>query len=637
MKKIIAIILGSVLAVSFLQGANFMFAPSSAKADTLTPGATPYPPGSSPPVIPKVEVTPSGQTPGTSEDPDSATGGSAGGGGSGGDGPVEIPNPAPPVYTSPCNYYNGSVVYDPDVAKTCTGTVVKPSGLSYDFSCPAQNGLSAIYITYNYKEWRNINYVKITSNGTYPPTNKGWNRYVMGGTYYFSSLGGKYKILEAKGYATDTQFIDGQLWGWEWTWTVGTLDWTSKQSELNTLYDIAFNWKGYQTFRVQSDKVYYQVDNVNCVYPYKPEVKDLYSVTCFVSYDTYFYQSQSKAGIVPPGGQLLDMHRDLPAGSVAKISTGKSNNWGVTMGNHMNCNNDSLNGYDSYNVKSPEEGGYGYYRVSADVFAVKCFIEGYPRWTQNNSKDKIRGCTDVFKYNTFHSYAVYSCSGFLATGQGSGAWGALPNNVNFAVSACETFGCTITGSLQIGDTSSALQVMRNGENIRVRYPSVSIQASGNSRPLGASSWEEVIEAASGVQENSSPFYGNSTNNSKQYFSLRTADDKSANFLNARSAGAVTSANSNPSSAWQSMLINGAPNPNFSNGYVRFTWASDSNKNWKMFRAFRIKAEFFVPISNTTDGSTYMGWQEETKYCGEVSVNQLSNPITVVRSINELQQ
>lgn len=540
------------------------------------------------------------------------------------------PPPAPPKAS--CETYNGSYRYPVDSPATCSGTITTSSGKTIPFTCPANSkGQAAIYVEYEEKKIYETTYYegfKTKSNlwEWWPIQGTNWATIDFSKSY---SLNGKwYKPKAVQAYKTDR-------------WTYGGKDnppivspWFYNNKDLK-------NWTNVNPFQSYSwYKVFFEAtapevfaENVQCRYPYKPEVGPLYYVTCLLYYDSSFYQAQNKDAI-RYGGSLLDSRNGIKAGSVADINKGRSNNFGVNAGNHLQCSKDSFVTQEEYSLKSPETGGYGYYRLSAQVYATNCFLSGYPAWTHDRSKDVITGCTDPFQWKTFHSYAVYSCSGFNATGQGSGAWAALPNGVNFAVSACETFGCTVSGSLQIGDTSSPIQVMRNGENINVTYPSITVQASGNSRPAnGAATWEAVTEAASGVVDGSSPFYGSTTNNSKQYFNLRTADDKSVNFLNARSGDAVNANNSNPSSAWQSMLLSGVANPNYSKGFVRYNWASNNGQNWKMFRSFRVHGEFYVPIASSSDGSTSMGWQKEIKYCGNV----ISNPVTVVRSINELQQ
>jgi hypothetical protein len=550
--------------------------------------------------------------------------------------PPKKPPVPPRAY---CQTYNGSTVYPVNSPATCAGTIIKSSGASFPFTCaPTRdsegNPVSAIYVTYN----ETISYAVTAYEYTDFAPEFAWG--IIGGVpenYWTNKTPpggaiGQWKVLSAKGTAytrISTILPYGGL-------TIETSPWYSSNSQfVNWKAQNKFNYKGTTKSVLQSYIPTYSITDVNCVYPFKPKVQPLYTVTCLLYYDSTFYQSLSKDAI-RSGGSLVGTRNGLRAGQTADINQGRGNNYGVNASNHLNCNNDTLRTTETYDVDNPEDGGYGYYRLSAQVHATRCAVEGYPSWTQDKSKDRVTGCTDPFLYNTYNSYATYSCEGFIRTGQGSGAWAALPNNVNFAVSACEPFVCTITGTTRIGNSDLPIQVMRNGENIPVTYPTVSIDTAGSpfARPdNGAPNWESVTSAASGVTAGSSPFYGNSTNSSKQYFNLRNAEDRSTTFLSARSGDSVNANNSNPASAWQPLLINGAQNPNYSNGFIRFNWASDTGKTWNMFRTFRVAGEFYVPIVNGSGGGTSMGWQSEDKYCGNV----VSNSVTVVRSVNEIQQ
>lgn len=634
MKRFLGIVLTFIVALSVFTAFDVFATPNSASAMNNTGGnGSPAGPGSTDKGAAAVSVTiqdaiPSESVP--SQDPEN------GGKASGGNYVAPYNPPVPP--RAYCETYNGSRVYPVNSPANCEGNIVKSNGRNFPFTCAPttdSNGspVSAIYVTYNetvsyavtayeYTDWA-PEFVWGIIGGI--PENYWTNKTPPGGKI------GSWKVLSAQGtsYNRISTMLPYNPVNIEMSkWFSSNTQFTSWKASHK------FNYKGKTESVLQSVIPTYSITDVNCVYPFKPKVQPLYSVVCLLYYDSSFYQSLSKDAI-RSGGSMVGKRDGLRAGQTADINLGRSNNYGVNASNHLNCNNDRLTTTETYDVATPEAGGYGYYRLSAQVYATRCAVEGYPSWTQDRSKDRVTGCTDPFLYNTYNSYATYSCQGFIRTGQGAGAWAALPNNVNFAVSACEPFVCTVTGTTKIGNSDAPIQVMRNGENIPVSYPTVSIDTAGSpyARPdNGAPNWDSVTSAASGVTAGSSPFYGNLTNSSKQYFNLRNAEDKSTTFLNARSGDSVNANNSNPASAWQPKLSNGVPNPNFSSGFVRFSWASDTNKSWNIFRTFRVSGEFYVPIVNGSGGNTSMGWQSEDKYCGNV----ISNPVTVVRAVNEVQ-
>lgn len=633
MKKVLGLILSFVLAVSVLSGLDLFAHSTAANANGMSDGGGPPqpPPPPTPPintvtVQTQDSITPEGNAPDVNPP---------------GDGSIDPKQPiTEPPLTADCTSWDGSGRYPVEGAATCSGEIPRKGGGTYPFTCPVSSkGTSAIYVEYEETISYETTYsmlplsVKKASDPVWPIQVDAWNTVYMGSLWTIFPRAGQWKLLGVQAWKTDiiNPIIGPQI-------TAGPTTYFASNTGLNAWKRInPFNHQGFQQGYFQSTTPTSTITKVECRYPWKPEPGPIYRVTCFVYYDSSFYQSQTKDGI-RSGGSLLATRKGMKAGNVADINN--PNNYGVTIANHLNCNNDTFQTTEVYDTKAPEDGGYGYYRLSAEVYAVSCQVWGWPLWTQNHDKDTITGCSTPFLYNTYNSYAVYSCNGFIATGQGANAWALLPDNENFSVSACEAFQCDISGGVQIGGTSAPLQVMRNGENLPVTYPTVTINTGGSatSRPAnGAATWEEVTEAASGVLDGSSPFRGTNANDSKQYFGLRGSNGETKiSFLTARSGDAVNSNNSNPSTAWEPRLINGALNSNYASGFVNFNWASAKNTNgvpktWNMFRTFRVQGEFYVPIADGSSGNTTMGWQKETKYCGNV----ISNPVTVVRSVNEI--
>ena len=544
-------------------------------------------------------------------------------------------NITPPVPKSPCLTYNGSPVYPVDSTATCNGTITKQDGSTYDFSCPAHGDVSAVYVQYEeniYKKFQNFNRRDLQNASG---SGVSWTRYRIGWDYTFNT-GEWWTVSMVKGEAYNYINVGVNIRPAVVN-TSSITPWTAQQSMINRLYTFTFSAWGDQT--VQAYQKVDIIPNIKCVYPVKPVVQRLYSVVCYLYYDSQFYQDSNKNAILS-GGSLIGEKYGIKAGQVADINN--PNNYGVTIGNHLGCQTEYFSQPEKYTLAYPEDGGYGYYRLHANVYATRCYIDGYPIWTANHDKDVVSGCDQPFLYQQYNTYNVYSCRvGYIQTGRGNAGWAALPDNENFAVSACENFQCDPAGALTIGGTSSPLQVMRNGENLPVAYPTIRVETGGSSKSKpadGASTWEEVTDAASGVLDGSSPFKtSTNVNSSKQYFGLRDSENKAATFLNARSGDTVTAQNSNPQTAWQPQLINGVANANYSRGFVNFNWASAKDmqtglsKSWNMFRSFRVHGEFLVPVTDISGGGTTEQWQHETKYCGNI----ISNPVTVVRSVNEI--
>lgn len=539
--------------------------------------------------------------------------------------PAPVPI-TPPVPKSPCLTYNGSPVYPVDTTATCNGTIAKQDGSTYNFSCPPSGDVSAVYVEYSENLYREYSVFDRKDGPTWPA------KYRIGGRYTFGT-GQPWTVTLIKGYATNWS-SDGRN---EVQIRASNTPWTNFQSAINQMYSFTYTANGRQSIQA-----YHEVDiipSIKCVYPVKPVPQPLYSVVCYLYYDSQFYQDANKSAILS-GGSLVGEKYGIKAGQVADINN--PNNYGVTIGNHLGCQTEYFSQPEKYTLAYPEDGGYGYYRLHANVFATRCYVEGYPLWTDNHSKDVITSCTQPFLYQQYNTYNIYSCRvGYIQTGRGNAGWAALPDNENFAVSACENFQCDAVGSLTIGGTSSPLQVMRNGENLPVIYPTIRVETGGSSKSKpadGATTWEEVTDAASGVLDGSSPFNtATNVNSSKQYFALRDSENKAATFLNARSGDTVTAQNSNPQTAWQPQIINGIANSNYSKGSVNFNWASAKDtktgvsKSWNMFRSFRVHGEFLVPVTDTSGGGTSEQWQHEIKYCGNI----ISNSVTVVRSVNEI--
>lgn len=535
--------------------------------------------------------------------------------------------PAPPPPTAPCSNWNGSGNYPVDTGATCTGNISKSDGSgTVPFSCePLPDGTSAVYVVY--KEEMVYPAKQGTIRGFRWPSNS----QVLPGYIYQNLFGDglPYKVTGISGiasFANTNPYRSGILTtnGWVYTTFQANKFYTSPApSIVGTNYGVTTNVEVFGVSTVGTSLI----PSYTCQYPVKVSPNtQLYSVICFTSYDSFLYQAQSKAAI-QSGGSERARRLGLKAGTVADLNN--PNNYGVNMGNHLQCLNDVFDTFEQYPLDSPENGGYGYYRLQINLKAVTCNVTGYPRWTGNTSADKI-SCGGQAPYNNYKYYAAYSCNGFAQY-----TYANLPANIDFSISACVAFNCDITGTVTISGTNGDLQVMRNGENLKVTYPNISVTADpATARWEAGTGWTDVTYGATGVVGGSSPYRGtqgtSAVNDSKQYFGLRSESNRSVSFLQATS-GPVNSSSNNPSSAWQVQTVNGVPNIDFLNGNVNYNWASAKGKTWQMFRTFRVNGEFWVPVADDTTGNTTMQWQKEAKYCG----NEKSGKITVVRSVNEI--
>lgn len=338
-----------------------------------------------------------------------------------------------------------------------------------------------------------------------------------------------------------------------------------------------------------------------CTYPPGPPNPNTVkrTVRCYIDYDAYLYQAQTKAAIAsggtrPGGASNPNPQLNLDAPGPAPVQ-----------GLNNSLNMDAcgpFTGGATFNLNTPENGGYGYYRLDLNPRYRNCSLIGYPAWTNNTSRDRIE-CGGLISAGTFSNYAVSACNyNYIKYS----SYAAVPNNVNFAISACEDFRCVVDGNTTILGHTDAISVMRNGEDLPVEYATIHIEHGPTARPEGGAAGYD-ISATTNVADGSSP-YNKSTNvnGAKQYFQLKDTTGKRQNF-----------------GAWE-------PQGQTSD-LLAFNWASDRNQTWRLERTWRVNnAEFYVPIPNNTGGGFTMGWQNEVIYCGLST----SNPVTVVRSVNE---
>ncbi len=337
-----------------------------------------------------------------------------------------------------------------------------------------------------------------------------------------------------------------------------------------------------------------------CNYPAAPlnpnTVKN--TIRCYTTYSATLYQAQTKSGISPGNGTL-------PQGASAvnpqsNIQAPGPGNGSINTSNFYQCG--SFTGGAQFGLNTPENGGYGYYRLDLNPRYKLCTLYGLPSWTGNNSKDHV-GCGGIQSAGIFSNYAISACNyNYLHYGN----YASIPDGVNFAINACASFQCVVDGNTTVLGHTDAIQVIRNGALLPVQYATIHIVNGADSRPAPGQPW--VIQAQTNVIPGSSPnntANGTTPNSTKQYYALYDINGNRANF-----------------GTWEDQ--------NNTQAQLAFNWASDTGLSWKMARTYRVtNSQFYVPVPSTTGGGSTMQWQTSVVYCGESD----SNAITVVRSVN----
>lgn len=332
--------------------------------------------------------------------------------------------------------------------------------------------------------------------------------------------------------------------------------------------------------------------------------------TCATYWNSTLYQSTSKTDILYggyPANVMKGTNNYVPNTYYANDPSGKCLNYG----RYIPPGQPVYQGVN-YKIADPNadssKSGYGYFRLNINIYGIQCQMWGYPEWTKNTSRDEVR-CGGA-KNNFNVVYAVNSCDGWNTNGN----LNALPTARNFDINGCASFSCPVNGSIQINDTSTPVQVMRNGEAVKITYPTISVSANASQmRPIGGS-WN--ILGGTGVVNGSTPYNSDvSLNNTNQYFKLYD------NFPTGTKIDFISSPNGGGSWKPQNDTVNS----------LKYTWASNDGSSWKAYRSWKItNAEFYVKTVSDTNGSVKWVWVPKVVYCGYVE----SNPVTVVRSVNE---
>lgn len=347
-------------------------------------------------------------------------------------------------------------------------------------------------------------------------------------------------------------------------------------------------------YRREGGAAYITLVSYTCHYPpYASPNTVKGTKMCFIQYDSALYYSRDKNAI-------------RSGGSLAPVRAGSNryNNIRIGVADYNNCTR-TFNANQQYYPKVPQDGGYGFYRASANnVRAVTCQFIGFPAWTGNASRDRY---TCGGQYNagiSGSSYAVYSCSTNFSN-YGSN-WAGMPTP-SFSITACSNFSCTMSGPTLINGSSGNVEVMRNGENVNWLFPNANVSHDGGVRNI------RNVQAKTDVIAGSSPYNSSvGVNADKQYFQLRASNGTSkANF-----------------GVWED--ANASKNRN-----IGFYWSSDAGKNFRTDRVYRFTADFRVFVADTSAGGGSMQWQTDTvTYNSGSSCSTKSAPVSVVRSVNK---
>jgi hypothetical protein len=310
--------------------------------------------------------------------------------------------------------------------------------------------------------------------------------------------------------------------------------------------------------------------------------------TCYTSYDAALYQSTNKSAI-RSGGSLAGGASSPNPRNNQPNSVHSAN---ITLANFNLCGGIDIN--PTFGLNRPDQGGNSYYRLQAQIYGKQCSLLGFQAFVQDTSRNRIE-CGAVGPAGSASSYAVNACNyNYVKVGANHGA---LPNNVNFAVSACSNYQCSAAAT-KIGGTDQPVQVMRNGDNVPVQFANLNVNHDAGVRNI------TNVQRNTTVVGGSSPFNGTDANAGNQYFQLQNEKGSRLKF-----------------GQWES--------GNNVNRNLVFYWASDQGKNFKLSSNYKFDAEFYVYAAGSTTGGGGYVWAKDTINCA----NSLSNAATVTRSVN----
>lgn len=225
-------------------------------------------------------------------------------------------------------------------------------------------------------------------------------------------------------------------------------------------------------------------------------------------------------------------------------------------------------------IKANGDPVYGYYRLDWTLDYRICVKWAYPSWLNVPVRyDCSQRGTD--RIATPYTYAC-NFNPPLRTG--------IHTNALFTAPECDPkWSCVFTNPLTVGGQTAALTVMRNGEEIAVRYPTPSVAGSG-------------IRDARSWQFNNAPVKGATPKLDYAQASWKW-------------------------NTWDTYKQNGT---------LRFNWASDNGNPFKWTTKYRFTADWYLPSQATTSSPVVYKWVVGSSECPQTHSSQ---NIDVVRSVN----
>lgn len=328
--------------------------------------------------------------------------------------------------------------------------------------------------------------------------------------------------------------------------------------------------------------------NWYCRYPsLPPQPVRIGSVTCTWAYGGSWWYSTDRSSIQNSGAHLAD--RGARAGDPSQPY--------ISGGSVRNCTSGSVN------ILWPAPiNNFGYYSAHT-VYKSQTFTHyGWPAWTKRS--DTFWNAGGINNSSTNYYYA-YSCPNAL---EGPFIFNGLPAQGTriFSPALCPTthWVCSVNGTLDINGSHANQQLMRDGANIKVTYPSTTVIGTGF-RNVTATDYKTDVLAGS-TPYNSS----DGVNGAKQYFKLKTANGTTQENFGTW----YSNANANRAK------------------FLSWYWASDVGGSFSITDTVRFTAEFQVPNVSSVGGAVTLGWKTDTVQCPNTPV--VSNRIQLLRSVND---
>jgi hypothetical protein len=332
--------------------------------------------------------------------------------------------------------------------------------------------------------------------------------------------------------------------------------------------------------------------NLYCVYPAaKPSPIVLATKTCTWAYNATLYYSTDHAAI-NTGGTYQSTRGPQPGDPAAPSQSGS--------GAPSGCYTGPINTLWNAPISN-----YGFYAARTTYDSKKYTLYGYPAWTHITTQFWSAGGTVA---NNKNYYFIYSCPSAL-----EGAYtpySALPAQgariFNPALCPSTHWQCVLTGTLDVAGTHGAVSLIRNGKNVPVKYPSVTVTGTGFTGVTDATTQYMTTVKSGSTPYNPAASDPNATN---QYFKLLKSDGTTNELFN----------------TWYN-----SPNANTQKN-IQYYWASNPGAPFYLQDTIQINGQFLVPVVNSLNGGVSMQYKQGTATCPNTPVT--SNAVTILRSVN----